>query len=225
MEIFSIFLGLQTFAKDKTHNHTRIMTDNTTALTVINKMGTSHSEGCNDLGGGGEWEWCITKDIWISAAHTPGKMNMVAEFESRRNHREAEWKVDVRSLTRALQDLEFTPNIDLFASRINQQFVKYVSSKPDPQAVATDAFTLSWANLNFYVFPPFSVIPAMLSKIKRDQARGVCVLLDWPTQGWYALAMQMKEKEPIYLKARKDLLTLPATSKKPTYFIGNSTSW
>ena len=158
MEIFAIFLGLQTFAKDKTHNHIKIMTDNTTALTVINKMGTSHSEGCNDLGEK-IWEWCITKDIWISAAHIPGKMNIVADFESRRNRREAEWKLDVCILTRALQDLEFTPNIDLFTSWINHQFVKYVSFKQDPQAIATDAFTLNWANLNFYACPPISVIP------------------------------------------------------------------
>ena len=36
-----------------------------------------------------------------------------------------------------------------------------MSYRPDPDAIATNAFSLDWANLKFYVFPPFSVISSI----------------------------------------------------------------
>ena len=120
-------------------------------------MGTSHSVKCNALAKT-VWEWCIERQIWISAAHIPGRDNFIADFESRRNERESEWMLDTTSLTRALHDLDFVPVIDLFASRINKQVEQYVSYRPDPHAAAVDAFTLIWTKLTFYAFPPFSLI-------------------------------------------------------------------
>ena len=160
------------------------------------------------------WEWCIERNIWLSVAHIPRKDNFVADFESRRNQKEAEWMLSKASLQDALNELGFMPEIDLFASRINNQFTKYVSNKPDPSALAIDAFTLDWSKLMFYASPPFSVIPAVLSKIVADKAMGDCILPDWPTQGWYLKAIQMLGKERVILKARRDLLSLPSHPKE-----------
>lgn len=85
-----------------------------------------------------------------------------------------------------------------------------MSYKPDLNAVAIDAFNMDWSTLNFYAFPPFNVISPMLNKIRMDKARGICVIPDWPTQGWYPMVMQMQEVEPVHLKAKKGLLTLPS---------------
>ena len=85
-----LLLTLKTFATDKSHTHIRIMTDNSTAVSVINHMGTSHSHSCNSMAKK-IWEWCIERNIWLSVAHIPGKDNSVADFESRRNQKEAEW--------------------------------------------------------------------------------------------------------------------------------------
>ena len=62
----------------------------------------------------------------------------------------------------------------------------------------------------FYAFPRFSVIPAVLRKIVAEKASGVCILPDWPTQGWYRKTTQMLMKERVILVARKDLLRLPS---------------
>ena len=51
--------------------------------------------------------------------------------------------------------------------------------------------------MDFYAFPPFSVIPAVLSKIQREEALGVVVLPDLPAQGWYPKALEMLKQEPI----------------------------
>ena len=46
------------------------------------------------------------------------------------------------SSSRALTQLNFPPEIHLFASRLNAQFTRYVAYRPDPGAVAIDAFSL-----------------------------------------------------------------------------------
>ena len=152
------------------------------------------------------WERCIEREIWLSIVHIPGKQNFIADFESQRNQRESEWMLDKTSVLNALMELNVTPDIYLFASRINHQYVAY---KPDPNAFAIDAFSLDWSKLNFYAFPPFSVIPSVLRKITAEQATGVIVVPDWPTQSWHPKEQQMFVKEPVLLEARKDLLKLP----------------
>ena len=101
----------------------------------------------------------------------------------------------ITSLCEALKRLEVSPVIDLFASRINKQLPRYVSYRPDRDAEAIDAFTLNWENLNFYAFPPFSVIPTVLAKIQKERAEGIVVLPDWPTQSWYAKASELMKKK------------------------------
>ena len=55
------------------------MCDNTTAVNVINHMGTSHSDPCNSLAKE-IWEWCIVRKIWLSVAHIPGKTKSHCRF-------------------------------------------------------------------------------------------------------------------------------------------------
>ena len=208
LEMLAIYLGLKAFVS-KENMHIRMMCDNTSAVNILNHMGTSHSDPCNDLAKV-IWEWSINRNIWLSAAHIPGKKNIVADFESRRNQRESEWMLNKALLSRALESLNVSPVIDLFASRINKQFKRYVSYRPDPNAEAIDAFSLNWENLNFYAFPPFSVIPDVLSKIQKEGAEGIAILPDWPTQSWYAKASKLIKQQPVHLQGSRTLLILPS---------------
>ncbi len=207
LEMFAIYLGLKTFASKKENMHIRIMCDNTSAVNILNHMGTSHSDPCNELAKI-IWEWCMNRNIWISVAHIPGKSNIVADFESCRNQRESEWMLNKTSLSEALKRLKMSPVIDRFAS-ICKQFQRYVSYRPDPDAEAIDAFSLNWENLNFYAFPPFSVIPTVLDKIQKERAEGIVVLPDWPTQSWYTKASKLMKQPSVQLKLNKTLLILP----------------
>ena len=49
------------------------------------------------------------------------------------------------------------------------------SWKPDPNAKFVDAFSSSWNNFSFYVFPPFSIVQKCFQKIVKDQATGVMI--------------------------------------------------
>lgn len=57
------------------------------------------------------------------------------------------------------------PEIDLFATRSNAKCERFVSSLPDPDSIAIDAFTLNWGSRYFYAFPPFACILRMLRNI------------------------------------------------------------
>ncbi len=154
--------------------------------------------------------WCQSKDIWLSIAHIPGKHNTCADLESRKTiNTSTEWKLRSDELQDCYNRLSFYPDTDLFASRINYQVDRFVSFKPDPDAFAIDTFTLDWGTLKFYAFPPFSLISKVINKIHLDQAEGICVLPDWPTQPWYSKVKALMKTAPIVIKPNKNLLWLP----------------
>ena len=209
LELMAAYFAVKCFYKQLENKHVKIMVDNTTAVAVINKMGTCHSKMCNSVALQ-IWDFCILHNIWLTAAHTPGRCNVEADRASREFHnRDTEWKLNQSLLANALSTLKFHPEIDLFASRLNKQFNKYVAYRPDPEAVAVDAFTMSWSKLNFYCFPPFSCIPKVLQKIQTEKAKGILVAPKWPTQPWYPVLISMLIKEPVVLKPAKHLLSLP----------------
>ena len=214
LELLAVFLGLQVFYWDHHDTHIRLMIDNSTSVAVINHMGTSHSCQLNTLCTQ-IWEWCSLRHLWISAAHIPGKANTDADLESRKNRSETEWMLDKKLLSKSLKTLNFTPEIDMFASRINAQFARYVAYRPDPGAVAVavavamDAFSINWTQQIFFAFPPFSTIPLVLKKIQQNKAYGICVLLNWPTQAWFPKAMKMTKQRTVLLKPSASLLRLP----------------
>ena len=209
LELKAALLGLQCFAKDKKDIHIRLMMDNTTAVACVSKMGTSHSVLCNNVTQE-IWAFCIERNIWVSSAFIPGKLNVEADRESRRQNLDAEWCLKTDILTEALSILGCKPDIDLFASRLNKQFDKYIAFRPDPDALLIDAFSCSWKNLDFYAFPPFCIISRVLSKICREGAKGVIVVPDWPTQAWYPCLARLLTQEPVLVSARNNLLNLPA---------------
>jgi hypothetical protein len=151
--------------------------------------------------------------MWISAAHIPGKDNVVADFESRHFNLDAEWKLNSNILHCALQQLEANPDLDLFASRVNKQYCRFVSYRPDPEAEAVDAFSLSWRELNFYAFPPFCIICRVLQKVRREQSAGVVVVPDWSAQSWYPVLLRLLVTPPVKLRCSDDLLQLPSNPR------------
>ena len=121
-------MALKIFANDKSNTQIRIITDNSTAVSAINHMGTSHSHPCNFMAKE-TWESCLERNIWISVPHIPSTQNFLADIESH-NQKEAEWMLMASSPQDALNELDFPPAIDMFESRINTQFPNMCPSNP-----------------------------------------------------------------------------------------------
>ena len=147
------------------------------------------------------WFWCYQHNNWVSAAHLPGVQNVVADRESRSIHDNMEWQLD-KALFRDLCKIWGTPEIDLFASRLNAQLPRYFSWKPDPCASAVDALSENWEQLFFYAFPPFNMIGRVLQKVTNEHCRGIMIVPYWPTQPWYPKLMEMCLTTPFVLCSR-----------------------
>ena len=111
-----------------------------------------------------------------------------------------------------ITDLFGTPEIDLFATRLNHKLPIYVSWNPDPYSVSINAFSVSWSQSYVYCFPPFSVIWKVLKKIRDHTAEAIIITPHWPTQSWFPAALQMCIAQPLVFGSRH--LQLPGTIKK-----------
>ena len=121
------------------------------------------------------------RNLHISAAHIPDKDNFEADKYSRKFQDATKLQLNPK-IYKAVCDTFGTPEIDLFASRINRQTEKYVSWKPEPEAFAVDAFSINWRHHFIYIFPPFSLLTKVIKKLCQDQATGILVFPAWSTQ-------------------------------------------
>ena len=129
--------------------------------------------------------WTITHNIWLTASHIPGINNTAADAESRKTRRETEWSLNPIVFHKAIAEIYFQPDIDLFASRLNYKCKRYVTYQPDPESYAVNAFHIQWTNFSFYAFPPFCTIQKLLKKVQEDKATGLLVVPHWPIQPWW----------------------------------------
>lgn len=212
LELKAIENGLKSFEDVLTGKHVKIFTDNTCALSFIRDMGGSKSVVCNDIANR-IWKWCIARNIDITISFIAGKINFEADRASRVFNDRTEWKLYPSYFKDIVSEFG-TPEIDLFASKLNTQCTKYVSWGRDPEAIAYDAFTIDWSQWKFiYAFPPFCIILRVLKKWSADQAEGVFVGPVWTTAPWYPVLMKMTKRPPLYLKRGKRTLTQPSTGE------------
>ena len=208
LEMLAVLFSLKAFHKELSGKHVLVRIDNMTAVSDLGKMGTSHSKKRNDLTRT-LWEWCLDNNMWITTSHIPGKENTLADAESRKSRKETEWTLDKGIFHEATKKIHVEPQIDLFASRLNYQLKPFVAYQPDPEAMAINAFSISWKPYIFYAFLPFSIIPKVLQKIQAEEATGLLVVPCWPTQPWWPLVMRLLVQEPLVLPKKKHTLFLP----------------
>ena len=159
------------------------------------------------------WVWCANHGIWLSAVHIPGKENVLADKESREKRSDTEWKLNPKLLD-SIVTLWGTVSIDLFASRLNYQLKPFVSWRPDPEAMAIDAFSLDWREQYFYAFPPFSLINRVLQKVEQDQSQGIIIVPMWNTQVWFPRLLHLFIDFPVTLPKGPRTLLLPFNQEK-----------
>ena len=211
LELLAVLLTIKALCGKCANLHIRVQCDNTTAVCYVNNMGGSKSPDCNSVARQ-IWDYCVERNIWISASHLPGCENTEADRESRQFNDRTEWqlKSDIyHSITKQFGQ----PSIDLFASRLNKQCPVYASWRPDPDALFVDAFSANWNNYFFYAFPPFSLIGKCLEKIQANKAEGILVVPFWTCQSWYPKLLRLLVAPPLMITHRETLLTLPGCQK------------
>ena len=209
LELKAAFLALKSFLKNQSHKVVCLRMDNTTAVAHVNNKGGTHSP-CLLALTLELWQWCLERNIMISAQHVPDKLNTIADLESRVFNDSSEWKIAPQIISPFLKGCE----IDLFASRLSAQLPQYVSWRPDPEAVHADALTMDWAPFKGYAFPPFNLIPAVLNKVSQDKADIILVAPIWTAQSWWPLLLNLLIEQPVLRPSSRHLLRDPADPQR-----------
>jgi ribonuclease HI len=120
LELLAVKLALQSLCRNIRNQHIRVMTDNTTTRSCINKQGSTWSDSWNMLTRE-IWFWALETDNWFLAMHVPGVENIEADEESRKFNEAAEWGLAQKVFKEICQKLG-QPTVDLFASRLNFKY-------------------------------------------------------------------------------------------------------
>jgi hypothetical protein len=208
LELKAVLFAVKGFVKEKTPTHIHVRIDNTVAVANINKKGGTKSkpllEVTRDL-----WEFCLQRQIMLTAEHLPGVTNLMADYQSRVYRDSSNWRLHAEVFSQ-ISRVWGPFSRDLFADRLNRQMTPYVSWKADPEAMATDALQVTWRGVQTqYAFPPFCLIMKCLAKVQMDQAELVLITPVWPAQVWYGTLLQMIVDYPRLLPPLSDLLTGP----------------
>lgn len=208
LEAKAILFALECFVKQR-GLAVRILSDNTTAVSYVNKKGGVHSPKCLEISQR-IWDYAERLDLRLCAAHIPGKHNYLADMYSRHFKDNTEWELN-QDLFVKIEEEWGIFDIDLFASRLNKKCTKFVSWKPDPASCYIDAFTFTW-NFKFaYAFPPFCLVSRVWQKMMSDPTNGVLVAPYWPSQPWFA-TVNKAARQVLLFPRRRGNLVHPCTS-------------
>lgn len=129
----------------------------------------------------------------ISAVHVKGTNNQMEDFLSRHHVKGGEWFLPPGgfNLDRGVLG---TPDIDLFASRVNRK-VSYFCS-----------LSIPWQFRLAYAFTPICLLPAVLQKFRVKSTSVILVDLFWPKRQCFAVLQSLLAQPPLMLPVRLDLL-------------------
>ena len=175
-----------------------IQSDNTTAISYVAKMGGIQSE-LHDKISRDIWELGKNYNFTISISHISGSNNLDADGASCLLNTHSEWSLPCSIFKQVCALLDFIPDIDAFASHLNNKLPRYFSFTADPFSEIVDAFTVSWTNSKLYCYPPCSVIGKCLRKIQQDKATVLFVAPFWPSQPCFPVWAQMLTSTPLLL--------------------------
>ena len=210
LELKAALFALKTFCGNLTNSSILIRSDNSTTVAHINHKGSVKAEAHEIIRE--IWLWCLENDNFVTATFLPGALNDQADFQSRIDRHQIEWKLD-EVIFDKIMDKFGDCDVDLFASRVNNQLPCYVAWNPDPYAWAIDSFTLDWSKFKGFIFPPFALILRILQKIELDEAVSVLVVPLWTSQAWFPKMLRLLIDHPVLLPSRSNLVTHPLTGQ------------
>ena len=153
--------------------------------------------------------WTSQNQWDLTAVHLKGSRNVLADILSRRQSIvPTEWTLALLVL-QPVWEVWGQPEIDLFATRLNNRLPLYVSPVPDCEAYDVDAISLEWHRLNAYAFPPISLLPAVLKKARESSGRMILIAPWWPTAHWFNNVRSLSHSQPISLRLRQGDLFQP----------------
>ncbi|CAJ0962129.1 unnamed protein product [Ranitomeya imitator] len=138
-------------------SHTRVFSDNTTAVAYLNHQGGTRSDRLRELASD-IMELAEGHLLSLSAVHIRGTDNFRADFLSRHTLHQGEWMLN-RKIFKMITAQWGIPQIDLFATRANRQVRAFASLNREDKPDILDALQVPWTFDLAYAFPPWNLLP------------------------------------------------------------------
>ena len=143
----------------------------------------------------------------------------MADAESRTIQSSAEWQLHKGVFWSLMQNV-FQCDVDLFATRLNCQLPRFVSWRPDPFAIGTDALLTTWTRWRGYAFPPFALINKVLRKVQEERSTILLIAPVWESQSWYPALLSLLVNYPTLLPVHQNLIADPFGQPHPLLLTG-----
>lgn len=183
----------------------RVRSDNSTAVSYINRQGGTRSQSLlSEVGL--ILSWAEQNLSHLSAVHIRGSLNVVADQLSRGVPALGEMSLN-QEIFHQITLRWGRPDIDLMATRFNAKVETFCSLYREDNPLAVDALSIPWEFRLAYIFPPIAMIPRVLMKIRQDQASVIAVIPFWPRRSWFTLLMQMSRGQYWKLPPMQNLVS------------------
>ena len=168
------------------HSNVLVHTDSLVSLQVL-RRGASRNPLLDQLSRV-VWRHVFSRSINLHLSFLPGNYNVRADQLSRGQTISTEWSINDPDFQNLLGLAGFQPQIDLFATDLNNRCDLYMSPCPDLQAVGIDAFNHCWDTWDrLFLFPPTPLISKALAKLRQTafvEAIFVCPELEG--RAWFS---------------------------------------
>ena len=217
LELIAVYLALKKL-HFKIGSTVTVFSDNSTVVGILNKGGSARSFCLNS------WVMSIftllqAKKLKLLCRHIQGFRNVVADILSRDCTIASEWALQEKDFLDLLNVIDFTPQVDLFATILNKKIDKYVAPYRDGKAIAVDAMSIDWNMWNsIYLFPPTSLLPRILPLLRIFKGRILLITPFWVGRPWWPALVNLFQKYSLIK------VTLEQKIGETTYF-NSSNQW
>ncbi len=214
LELLAVLRALQADPSFWRGKRILVASDNTSAVSYINRQGGTHSMSLMDITQD-LFAFILDMEMTIRARHIPGRLNRTADLLSRTDQVvTTEWTLN-RQVAAQLWTVWGTPNIDLMATELTHQLPVYISPYPDPRAFAVDAMSCDWKGMDAYLFPPWPMLAEVLRKLTTESLCLVTLIAPrWPNRPWFPLLLSLLIDHPITLPPLEDLIGMPHNDRR-----------
>ena len=202
-EVMAVRQALWQWGPSLKGQHVNVLTDNTTTKAAINKL-YCRSAAIKPLIAE-IFDTCSFYEVHLSASYIPTGQNSEADALSRdldlpRLPTSAEYGLARSKFEALCEELEFKPQVDLFASAANAKLASFVG-------ITQDAFKTAWP-ARAYAFPPPNQLNKLLDRLQASKKKHKILIVSpaWTGKPWFARLARMATVARI-LQPKDSLLT------------------
>ena len=187
LEMLAVHNALTRFCPQIKDQHVVVRSDNTAVVSYINRQGGLRSNTLYRLAKR-LLTWAQRNLRSLRAVHVPGVHNLGPDRLSRNNVPTGEWSLHPQAVQLLWQRFG-RAEVDLFASPENAHCPVFFSKNDS-------ALSHMWPHCPLYAFPPVSLLPQVLERVREVKCPVLLVAPFWPSHAWSPALMQLADSAP-----------------------------